>query len=254
MNAILKQSRRFLRTWIHYAASYFDILLDAAKNAPVIFKPPYSKVFLKQVYFTGIESLPFLAIAALILGFATSSQIYLVLGKDVALTMKIFRLLLVQEGAELLVALYILSRSGSAMASELANCCEHGEILSLYRLGIDPAAYLIAPRIISMALSVSALTIYFQGILVFGTIALMSFFYEWDYLLALANFAQGVDPLHSLLMVLKTMIFGAVIAGICSYQGMHAIAGPQGIPVATRTAIMHGFAGILLIDAFFTIF
>ena len=234
------------------ATAYLRVLADAFLHFPALFRPPCLRVLLKQVYFNGIESLPFLSLTALLLGFTASSRLYQVMSKDLSRTVDVFRSMIVQEGAVLVVAFYVMARSGSAMASELANCKQHGEVAALYRMGIDPAGYLIAPRVVGCMLSVSALTVFFKVVLVLGGFALASFFMGWDYALAMKKFLHGGLNLESaLLAIFKTSVFGALIGAVACQQGLRAVRGPQGIPVATRTAVVHGFAAIVLASTVF---
>lgn len=221
---------------------------ESIRFFPVLLRPPVSRIFLKQVYFTGLESLPVLAVAGLAGGYLTTSQLYNVLGQEMGLTLEVIRFLIVQEGAVFLVALYVLARSGSAMASELATAKLQGEVAQLVRLGFDPAAYLIAPRVLGAAVSVAALTLYVQLIFVFGGFSLMALLSGWDFMLALETFARGTDPVRGLITTCKALLFGALIGASACHHGLSALPGPQGIPVATRTAVVHGFAAILVGD------
>lgn len=232
----------------HHFMGILEIIGESLRYTVLIFRPPVVRVFLKQVYFTGLESLPVLAVAGLAGGYLTTSQLYRVLGENLGLTLEVIRFLIVQEGSVFLVALYVLARSGSAMASELAAAKLQGEVTQLYRLGYDPTIYLITPRVWGAAMSVAALTLYVQLIIIFGGIALMALFSGWDFLLALETFLLGLDPVRGLITVFKALIFGAVVGASACHHGLSALPGPQGIPVATRTAVVHGFAGIILCD------
>ncbi len=256
---VAKTPRRFWLTGLMFflflnLAAYAGTLFDAVRKSPVMLLPLYLRVLLKQVYFTGIEALPILAVAGLVGGFLTIDQLYLVMGKEMVITIEVMRFLLVQEGAVFLVAVYVLARSGSAIASELASMRQNGEVRQMYLCGVDPSAYLVAPRVWGAALSVAALTVYVQILMVFGGFALMALFSGWDYVMALEVFSRGLDPFRGFLTILKAFAFGMVLGTVACQQGLQAVPGPQGIPVAARSAVVHSFAGILLVDVMFTIF
>lgn len=234
--------------------AYAGTLFDALRYIPAILRPPCLRVLLKQVYFTGIEALPILAVAGLLGGFFTTDQLYLVMGKEMVVTIDVMRFLLVQEGSVFLVAIYVLARSGSAIASELASMRQQGEVRQMYRWGVNPGAYLVAPRVWGAGLSVAGLTVYVQILMVLGGFALMALFSGWDYVMALEIFSKGLDPLRGFITILKAFAFGLVLGAVACQQGLQAVQGPQGIPVAARSAVVHSFAGILLVDVLFTIF
>lgn len=235
-----------------FAAS-FDVFLDMFRHGGSILRLPGRRVLLKQVYFTGIEALPLVTITALVSGFTTISQLYRVLLQDMALTLDVFRLLLVQEGSVLIVALFVLARSGSAMAAELADMQQKGEVNSLYRMGIDPASYLVAPRVAACLVSVPGLAAFFQVILIFGGLAFMALFDGWDFPLALSHYTRGLQPDRGLVMFAKALMFGGAVGAICCRQGLAAMPGPFGVPVAVRTAMVHGFIAIVLMEGFFVL-
>ncbi|MEI6072519.1 MAG: ABC transporter permease [Verrucomicrobiae bacterium] len=252
MTSVHRRSRLIVGYLAENVCAYLNLLADAFLHSPAVLRPPCRRVLLKQVYFSGLESLPFLSFTALLLGFTAASRLYQVMAKDFSRTVDVFRSMIVQEGALLIVAFYVMARSGSAIASELASCKQQGEVAALYRMGIDPAGYLIAPRVLGSMLSVAALSFFFQIMLVLGGFALASFFMEWDYALAMRQFLYGgISPGGALFSLLKTSVFGALIGAVACHQGLRAIRGPQGIPVATRTAVVHGFAAIVIATTIF---
>ncbi len=251
MRAFFQQAGRFLAWLLAYGAAYVGLFIETLGHAPRLLREPARRLLLKQVYFTGIETLPLLTVVALVTGYASTSALHRVLLQDMGLTLDVFRALVIREASILLVAFYVLARSGSAIASELANMRQNGELATLYSLGIDPSAYLVAPRIAALVLCVAALSVYFQVTAVFGGFALMSIFSDWDYLLAIAKFNDGLEAGTIVLIVAKTLVFGGIIGTVCCQQGLAAVPGPLGIPGATRTAMIHSFTAIVLGEGMF---
>jgi phospholipid/cholesterol/gamma-HCH transport system permease protein len=234
-------------------AAYFDVFLDMVRHGGRMLRQPGRRVLLKQIYFTGIEALPLVTITALVTGFSGTSQLYHVLLQDMALTIDVFRYLFVQEASILIVAFFVLARSGSAMAAELADLQQKGEVASLYRMGIDPASYLVAPRVAACLVSVPALAAFCQVIMVLGGLALMALFEHWDFSLALSQYTRGLHPGSGFVMAAKAVVFGATIGAVCCRQGLAAMPGPLGVPVAARTAMVHGFAAIVILEGLFVL-
>ncbi len=235
------------------ASAYADTLLDTARHFPRVLRPPGRRVLLKQVYFTGIEALPLMTVTALVTGFGSISMLHGVLLQDLTLTLEVFRLLIAHEASVLIVTLFVLARSGSAVAAELADMRQRGEVAALCRMGIDPASYLVAPRVTACLLAVPALTASFQLVLVLGGLALMALLQGWDFRLALEIYGKGLQPERAFLALAKSCVFGAVIGAICCRQGLSAAPGPLGIPGATRTAMVHSFTAIVIGQALFII-
>lgn len=249
----MRQTGKFAAWLLFYFAAYLDVWLDAARALPSLRRDPGRRVFFKQIYFTGIEALPLLTVTALGAGFVSIQQLDGLLSGDMDLIVSVFRSLIVREGSVLFVAFVVLARSGSAIASELADARQNGEVASLYRLGIDPAVYLVAPRVAACTLSVACLAMYCQLALVFGGFALVSIFLGWDYGLALEKFASGISERHAIATLAQSLVFGSLIGTICCQQGLNVAPGPLGIPVATRISMVHSIAAIILAYAFFLV-
>ena len=247
----MRQALRFISWLLACGGAYLALCLEALGESPCLARNPARRTLLRQIYFTGIEPLPLLTVLGLVTGYAAAAALNGVLMGDMALTIDVFRALVVREASLLLVAFFLLARSGSAIASELASARQQGELRTLYSLGIDPVAYLVAPRVVALILCVAALGVYFQVAAVFGGFALMSIFGNWDYFLAIGKFAEGLDGWASAVMIGKTMVFGAIIGTVCCQQGMTAVPGPLGVPGATRTGMIHSFTAIVLGDAIF---
>lgn len=251
MGDFLRQAMRFLGWLLAYGGAYFGLFLEALGEAPALARDPARRTLLRQIYFTGIETLPLLTVVGLVTGYAAAQALHAVLMNDMGLTIDVFRALIVREASLLVVAFFVLARSGSAIASELASARQQGELSALYRLGIDPATFLVAPRVAALIVCVGALSVYFQVAAVFGGFALMSIFAGWDYFLALGKFAEGINGWANAIMMAKAMAFGAIIGTVCCHQGMTAVPGPLGVPGATRTAMIHSFTAIILGEGLF---
>lgn len=253
MTSLPRQAVASAARAVTFVAGYFDTFFDMVRHAPLMLRQPGRRVLLKQIYFTGIEALPLVTITALVTGFASAAQLFRVLLQDMALTLDVFRLLFVQEASILIVAFFVLARSGSAMAAELADLQQKGEVASLYRMGIDPASYLVAPRVAACLVSVPALVAFFQLIMVVGGFALMALFEGWDFSLAMFHYTNGLQPNLGFIMVAKALVFGGIIGAICCRQGLEAIPGPLGVPVAVRAAMVQGFTAIVLTEGAFVL-
>lgn len=248
-----REARRFFGRSGENLAGIAAVLVESALAAPSVLRGTPRRILVRQIYFTGIEALPVLAAAALLAGYLAIFQLHAVLARDLNLTLNVFRSLLVQEGAVLLVSMFVLARSGSAMASELATMKLSGELGAIWRLGLDVSRILIAPRVVSCALSVAALTVYVQILLIFGGIGLMALFHRWDYPLAMEKYLGGIEPASALINILRSLLFGAGISVVACAAGLRAIPGPTGVPNATRGAVVGGFAAIIVLQVFFSL-
>jgi phospholipid/cholesterol/gamma-HCH transport system permease protein len=163
-------------------------------------------------------------------------------------------IVVVRELGPLLAALLVLARVGTANVIELGTARAMGEVEALEALGIDPVHYVVVPRVLGMAISVFALTVY----LILG--ALLSG-YLWaflqdvalrpaDYFRQLAGALRGLD---FALLALKTLAFGFVTAVITCYHGLAQPLRLEEVSSATVRAVAQTVVACVLIDAFFIV-
>lgn len=160
----------------------------------------------------------------------------------------------VRELGPMLAALLVLARSGTSNVVELGTARAQNEIEALEALAIDPIHYLVVPRVIGLALSVFALTIYLI------IITLMSgylFAFLQDVALKPGQYIQqlagGLIWQDFVLLALKTLCFGILIAVVTSYEGLAQPLHLEDVSRATNRAVAKCVVAIVLVDAFFII-
>jgi len=158
----------------------------------------------------------------------------------------------VREFAPWINAMVVAGVVGAAMTADLGARKIREEIDAMEVLGIDPIRDLIVPRVIAVTimtglLDLVALTFgviggYIAAVPILGASSgafLSSFF---------AN-ATVTDLWGS---VVKTTIFGLVIAVVCCYKGLTVKGGPIGVGRAVNQAVVISFAAIFIINTLFT--
>ena len=155
-------------------------------------------------------------------------------------------IVVVRELGPLISALLVLARIGTARAT--------GEVEALEALGIDPVHYLVVPRVMGMAIGIFSLTVY----LIIGALAsgyLWAFMQDvplrpGDYFSQLAGALKGMD---FVLLALKTVLFGSIIAIITCYHGLAQPLRLEEVSYATVRAVAQSVIACVLIDALFIV-
>lgn len=176
---------------------------------------------IKQVVFTGIGGLLVVGLAGIGLG-AIVSIIFLSLGLPHDLITEvhgqILTLVYIREFGPLLTALIVISRSGTAITTEIGNMNANKEFDALTSMGIDVIHYVITPRIIGTVLAIISLNIYFCFLSVIVS-AVMFNFNDISYNVFFSNFFDSLEFKNIFLSFLKSMGFGFIISAISCYQG-----------------------------------
>jgi len=210
------------------------------------------RVLINQIRFTALQAIGLVAFLAAILAFLVISQSIRQLGRFGAVDNlgTIMVVAVIRELGPLLTALIVVSRSGTAIAAEMATNRVMGEVTALEAMGIDPYIYLVLPRMLGAIVSVATLMV------VFDAVALLS-----GYVAATTN---GMALSRYTAIVLRTLsakdvwltlakgvFFGAAVALFCSYHGLAVKAGPTEIPQAVTRGVVATIVAIFVLSALF---
>lgn len=214
-------------------------------------------VFARQVLFTGVEALKLVLLVAFITGISVVVQAQLWLGKtgQIALLGPILVMVIIREVAPLLVNFMVISRSGTAMATELASMKVAGEIHILEAQGLDTLICLALPRVLGMAISVFCLTIafiavsfasgYVCGILVGVGVN--------DPRLFMDSILKDVHLSDAVNLLAKTLIPGIMTSVICIMEGLSVRQAITEVPQAATRAVVRSMAALFIVSVMISI-
>lgn len=241
---------------VHHAQIAHLIYLTIV-SLPAVLKHrlrPVSTVFLKQIYFTGYESLKVIIPVSMAIGTVIIAQIMGLVGVgNESLAAKVLIWSVVRELGPLLTALIVIARSGAAIATEIGSMKINGELDTLELLGISIVEYLILPRLLGVMFSVLVLTIYFEIGAVVGGFMVASL--GWH--LPFEQFSQGLYgalTLRELAFSLgKSVLFGLAISSACCQQGLIVGRSATMVPQAATKGVMHALFLVFFIDGVMTL-
>ena len=180
------------------------------------------QVILTQARFTGIDALLFVIVVAMLVGGVVIVQAITNLPKFgiEGYFSNLLVIIIARELGPLVTALIVISRSGTAMATQIATQKWSREILSLEMAGIDPRLYILVPRIAASILSIFSLIIFFDMSAFLGgyLISLTSVYIPLDTFFW--NLAMAFSLKDLLATVIKSLLFGVLIPLISFYYGM----------------------------------
>ena len=157
----------------------------------------------------------------------------------------------VRELGPLVTAIVVAGVGGTAITADLGARKVREELDALQVLGVDPVKNLVVPRFLSLMLVTGLFNIYS---ILFGLFGGMIADVEyggrlgafWTTLFANAT----VTDLWG--SVLKTSIFGALIAIVCCHKGMTASGGAEGVGRAVNEAVVVSFLAFGAFNYVFT--
>src|SRR5437899_11801175 len=211
--------------------------------------------FLYQIYFVGVKSQSVVLITGAFTGMVLGAQTYFQFHKvkmDTA-TLAVVSVSMCSELGPVLTGLMVAGRVGAAFAAELGTMRVTEQIDALRTLATHPVDYLVVPRLMSLYIALPLLTAesiaigigagYLIGVQLLGIDAT----YLWNNMLKYTNTSDVVIGL------IKSFIFGGIIAMISCYKGMTCGEGAEGVGRATTEAVVYSSITILISNFFLTL-
>ncbi len=162
-----------------------------------------------------------------------------------------FVLASIREFAPSVTAVVVAGVAGTAITADLGARKIREELDALQVLGVDPIKNLVVPRFLALMLITGLMDIYALIFGIVGGLAAEVLYHEplGGFFSTLLSNASVTDLWGS---VLKTTLFGAIIAVVCSYKGMTASGGAEGVGRAVNEAVVIAFMGVFAFNYVFT--
>ncbi len=163
----------------------------------------------------------------------------------------LFALIVVREFAPLVCALVVAGVAGTAICADLGARKVREELDALLVLGVDPVKNLVVPRFLALMMVTGMFNIY---ALLFGTLGGMFVTLSNGASLGpfFATYFNNATTTELWGSLLKTTIFGGVIAIVCCYKGLNASGGSEGVGRAVNQAVVIAFLAIGIVNYVFT--
>jgi phospholipid/cholesterol/gamma-HCH transport system permease protein len=209
-----------------------------------------------QMAIIGYDTLPVASVMAffvgMVLALQTGMELYKYGTQDIIGGIVGFSM--VRELGPVMTSFLVAGRAGSAMAAEIGVMKVYEEIDALKTLDIDPVRYLVMPRLIAALICVPILTIYADCVGIAGG-AIISHLHPKLFI----SYATYTDSLRTALRfkeiivgLVKSLVFGGIIAIVCCYVGFKTSGGARGIGISTTRSVVLSFMLILVADYFLT--
>ncbi|HEV7918855.1 MAG TPA: ABC transporter permease [Solirubrobacterales bacterium] len=162
-----------------------------------------------------------------------------------------FVLASIREFAPFVTAIVMAGVAGTAITADLGARKIRDELDALAVLGVDSIKNLVVPRFFALMImtglfNVYALILGISGGLIATIVNGAPLGPFW------ATFFTNASVTDLWGSLLKTTLFGAIIAIVCCYKGMSAKGGAEGVGRAVNQAVVISFIGIFALNYVFT--
>jgi phospholipid/cholesterol/gamma-HCH transport system permease protein len=246
---------RALSTLTAFLTQLGEVATLAANCVRSLFRKPFEgREIVRQLESLGVASMGIVTVTSLFIGMVMSTQFAFGLQKfgGMEYTGRVVALTFARELAPTLTAVIVGGRIGAGMTAELGAMAVTEQLDAISALGADPVKKLVLPRLIASILVLPivgtfALILGFTGAMVitdsqFGIPAAFFFQSALDQLV-LMDYLMGL---------VKTPVFGMIIALLGCHFGMRTRGGTAGVGSSTTKTVVAISITILIADFFLT--
>jgi phospholipid/cholesterol/gamma-HCH transport system permease protein len=208
------------------------------------------RILVVQIFFTFVQALGLASFLALGIGAAVNVAgipFLAQLSRD-RLIYSLLIIVITRELGPLLGAFIIISRSATAIATEMAGMVISHEVEAYISVGIDPIEHLAAPRFLGVTISMFLLNIYFSLFGLAGSFLVAQLFNAMPPGIYFSNLLEALTLPDLLVSIIKSIVFGMIISMTAIIRGFSVDRASTEVPVAGLKAVGSAFGGCILAD------
>jgi len=232
-----------------YAIGFFGKTLRGV--GPFFYRGQASyKILTMQILFKFVEALGISSLLAMGIGAAIN-----ILGLPLLTSFSQGKLIypliiaiITRELGPLLTAFIIIARSATAIATEIAGMVVSHEIEAYISVGIDPIEHIVVPRFLGVIASLFLLNIYFSIFGLAGSFLIVQVISPMSASDYFNNMLQNLTVSDLLVSIIKSIVFGMILASVATIQGFSVERASTEIPQAGLKAVTGAFAGCIVAD------
>lgn len=154
----------------------------------------------------------------------------------------------VRELSTWATAMVVAGIGGTAICADLGSRKIREELDALRVLGVNPLPALVVPRVLAMMILTPVMNMLgILAILISGFLA-SGMLFESTQASFVESLGANFAPVELFASVLKTMIFGIIIAVVSCYKGLTAKGGAQGVGRAVNEAVVIAFVALWVVN------
>ena len=206
-----------------------------------------------QLRFTGEHGVWLVAGAGAILGAVTLLQAYAQLAGfgPGQYTGTLLSAVILRELGPVLASVLVIGRSGTAIAAELGTMRLGEEVEALEAHGVDPAQFLLAPRLLGTIASLFALMIFLDAAALLAGYAVSAAKLGMPGGVFWGQVRDAIELRDFALTGLKAIVFGTFISVQSCYFGLSVKASQTEIPQVVTRAVVAALVSVFIADGIF---
>ncbi|MBA2652431.1 MAG: ABC transporter permease [Tatlockia sp.] len=210
-----------------------------------------------NVYSTGIQALPIIALLSFLIGVVLAYQMGLQLqtyGANIFIAylsgMALFR-----EFAPLITAIIVAGRTSSAFTAQIGSMKINEEVDAISTMGLSPTELLVMPKVIGLLIVFPLLIFWADVFSILGSMIMSKWMLNVSYTDYLARLKDTVGFKQMLFGLYKAPAFAMIIALVGCFQGFGVESKGSGATIGSQTtkSVVQALFLIIVADAAFSI-
>jgi phospholipid/cholesterol/gamma-HCH transport system permease protein len=230
----------------------FDEVIERVRDGRVPFR---ATSFFRHAERAGVDSVPLVGLVSFFLGLTMA----LLTGYQLQrfgterLIPGLVAIGFTRELGPLITGIMVAARVGASFTAELGTMTVSEEVEAIEAIGIGPLRFLVAPRMLALFFLMPCLSTIsnMSAILATSLISKAYFSIAFPYFLDLVRDSLLIRDIVT--GVLKSFMFGLLIASIACYRGLNVKGGAAGVGTATTSSVVTAIATVIGIDTLYNI-
>jgi phospholipid/cholesterol/gamma-HCH transport system permease protein len=235
-----------------FVAQTFDETIDRLRQGRVPFR---ASSFFRHTERAGVESVPLVGLVSFFLGLTMA----LLTGYQLQrfgterLVPGLVAIGFTRELGPLITGIMLAARVGAAFTAELGTMTVSEEVEAIEAMGIGPLRFLVAPRVLALFFLMPCLTTVSNIAAIFASslVSRLYFNIAFVYFLDLVQDALLIRDIIT--GVLKSFMFGFLIATIACYRGLSVKGGATGVGTSTTSSVVTAITTVIGFDTLYNV-
>src|ERR1044071_8010649 len=153
-----------------------------------------------------------------------------------------------RELGPLITGIMLAARIGAAFTAELGTMQVSEEVEAIEAMGIGPLRFLVAPRMLALVLLMPCLSTVSNLAAIFASSLVCKAYFSiaFPYFLDLVKDSLLIRDIIT--GILKSLLFGLLIAAIACYKGLTVKGGAAGVGTATTSSVVTAITAVIGFD------
>jgi phospholipid/cholesterol/gamma-HCH transport system permease protein len=219
-------------------------------------RPPfYAASFFRHTERAGVDSVPLVGLVSFFLGLTMA----LLTGYQLQrfgtekLIPGLVAIAFTRELGPLLTGIMLAARVGAAFTAELGTMQVSEEVEAIEAMGIGPLRFLVAPRMLALILLMPCLSTVSNLAAIFASSLVCKAYFSiaFPYFLDLVKDSLLIRDIIT--GILKSFLFGLLIAAIACYRGLTVKGGAAGVGSSTTSSVVTAITAVIGFDTLYNV-